>query len=105
MSSADQALSFLTSRAETAGIQAISTQISCMLCLRKCPAVYVPCTGRHSICESCLRRYDEGKGEYEWQVSISKCPLGCNLMRSPWGFRIKPVAAQPRILVLDGYVS
>jgi hypothetical protein len=38
-------------------------------------------------------------------IQVDRCPLGCALVTdSTWAVRVKPKAAAPRILCLDGYV-
>jgi len=93
----------LAEAAQAIGINQIQSHRTCLACLSNCPTNMLPCKDiQHAICEQCLRRYT-GRYESSW-AHLRECPLGCQLLISPWKIRVKPETAGSRVLALDGYV-
>ncbi len=97
-----QAAKRLSSMARASGITEISSSRTCLTCLSNCPTNVLPCDSlQHTICEKCLRRFDDVDDSMS-TVVVNQCPLGCRLKGSPWTIRLKPETAGARILSLDG---
>lgn len=106
-SSSSWAIFHLKSVARALGVHEISSQRSCFGCLSRCPTNMLPCENQqHAFCESCLRQAAPPPTRpADSVIIVDECPLGCRLTYRPWKIRVKPQLAQPRILVLDGYVQ
>jgi hypothetical protein len=91
----------LAETAQSIDIALLQSQRTCLSCLSNCPTNTLPCVGaQHAICEKCIRRYTT-RSESSW-AHLTQCPLGCQLMTSPWKIRVKPDTAGSRVLALDG---
>lgn len=105
-----QALFTLDERAGALGVRRIASQRTCFTCLSNCPTNMLPCKdsmstrGQHSICEGCIRRFAKLCRNEGTIFTLDKCSLGCPLEHDKWDIRVKPKAAQPRVLALDGFV-
>ncbi|KAF4996592.1 hypothetical protein FDECE_12381 [Fusarium decemcellulare] len=97
-----QAMEQLTSVARSIKLLEVQSQRTCLTCLSNCPTNMLPCRGiEHGICQACLERFSI-LGTGGSILRIDQCPLGCALKTGTWSVRIKPKAAGPRILALDG---
>jgi hypothetical protein len=97
-----QAIKRLTSLARIIRLTELQSQRTCLTCLSNCPTNMLPCQRfQHGICQTCLERFARQTNGGSILV-IGKCPLGCALKTGTWSIRIKPNAAGPRVLSLDG---
>lgn len=96
-------------QANDCGISRYSSIRTCLTCLSNCPTHVLPCIApnglQHTICESCIARFQTPNGRSSAAVSLSRCPFGCQLKVSPWRIKLKPKQAGIRTLTLDGFVS
>jgi hypothetical protein len=102
LKSAEQARVTLTSVARRIGLLRVHSQRTCLACLSHSPTNMLPCQGvKHGICQTCLQQFSS-RGQHESVLTIDRCPLGCAFDTGTWSIRVKPRAAGPRILALDG---
>ncbi|KAI0902824.1 hypothetical protein F4823DRAFT_629883 [Ustulina deusta] len=96
------AMDQLAPAAVSCSVASITGQRTCLACLSNTPTNMLPCLPKqHCVCEDCIRRYSRQYGGSS-TISITSCPLGCSLTKTPWTIRVKPPTAGARILSLDG---
>jgi hypothetical protein len=93
--------------AQDSGVTAISSYITCYVCLKRCPIFILPCQDvQHAFCQICLKRFHHETGRSESTLFLRACPLGCRFKNgTPWHIRVKSSLAGARVLSLDGWVS
>lgn len=97
-----QVMKRLTDLAKTIRLTELQSQRTCFSCLSNCPTNMLPCQRfQHGICQACLERFAGQKNGGSIFV-VHNCPLGCALRTGTWSIRVKPKAAGPRVLALDG---
>ncbi|KAI0808727.1 hypothetical protein GGR55DRAFT_689696 [Xylaria sp. FL0064] len=96
------AMDQLAPAAVSCSVASITGQRTCLSCLSNTPTNMLPCLPKqHCVCEDCIRGYSRQHGGSS-TISITSCPLGCSLTKTPWTIRVKPPTAGARILALDG---